>query len=98
MYLICAGLGFGIGFWAVFVTMGAEQFGTTLRATVATTVPNMVRGTLTFITMPLFQGLRSLTIVYTAGWITGLIAMAVGILAVMGTKETFGKDLNYVEE
>ena len=44
MYWICAGLGFGTGFWAIFVTMGAEQFGTNLRATAATTIPNMVRG------------------------------------------------------
>jgi hypothetical protein len=98
MYLICAGLGFGTGFWAVFVTMGAEQFGTNLRATVATTVPNMVRGTLAVFTLPLFQGLSSVTGFYTAGWITGLIVMTIGILAVIGTKETFGKDLNYVEE
>src|SRR5690606_4079278 len=46
MYMICAGLGFGSGFWAIFVTMAAEQFGTNLRATAATTVPNMVRGSL----------------------------------------------------
>ena len=46
MYLICAFLGFGTGFWAIFVTMGAEQFGTNLRATAATTLPNMVRGLL----------------------------------------------------
>ena len=41
MYWVCAGLGFGTGFWAIFVTMGAEQFGTNLRATAATTIPNM---------------------------------------------------------
>src|SRR5207344_2698967 len=46
MYWICAGLGFGTGFWAIFVTMGAEQFGTNIRATAATTIPNMVRGSL----------------------------------------------------
>src|SRR5690606_114631 len=60
MYWICAGLGFGTGFWAIFVTMGAEQFGTNLRATAATTIPNMIRGMLAFFIIPLFQFLRDL--------------------------------------
>ena len=51
MYVVCAALGFGTGFWAIFVTMGAEQFGTNLRATAATTVPNMVRGSLPLINL-----------------------------------------------
>ncbi len=98
MYLICAGLGFGTGFWAIFVTMGAEQFGTNLRATAATTIPNMVRGMLTILMLPLFKGLRNITDYYTAGWITGIIIMIIAIIAVVNTKETFGKDLNFIEE
>jgi MFS family permease len=98
MYVICAALGFSTGFWAIFVTMAAEQFGTNLRATAATTVPNMVRGTVPLLIM-LFRGLQSLTGDYvTAGWITGVIVMAIGLLAAWFTEETFGKDLNYVEE
>jgi putative MFS transporter len=99
MYWICAGLGFGTGFWAIFVTMGAEQFGTNLRATAATTIPNMVRGMLAVAIIPLFKGLRSLTGDYvTGGWITAIILMAVTIVAMVATRETFGKDLNYVEQ
>lgn len=60
MYWICAGLGFGTGFWAIFVTMGAEQFGTNLRATAATTIPNMVRGMLAIFIIPLFKWLRGM--------------------------------------
>ncbi|HYC40364.1 MAG TPA: MFS transporter [Chitinophagaceae bacterium] len=97
MYWICAGLGFGTGFWAIFVTMGAEQFGTNLRATAATTIPNMVRGMLTVLILPLFKGLRSVTDYYTGGWIAALIIMLVTVVAALLTKETFGKDLNYVE-
>ena len=97
MYWICAGLGFGTGFWAIFVTMGAEQFGTNLRATAATTIPNMVRGMLTVMILPLFKGLRSLTDYYTGGVIAAIIIMAVTIIAASLSKETFGKDLNYVE-
>jgi MFS transporter, putative metabolite:H+ symporter len=97
MYWICAGLGFGTGFWAIFVTMAAEQFGTNLRATAATTIPNMVRGMLSIFILPLFQLTRSFTDYYTGGWITGIIIMVITVVAAIYTKETFGKDLNYVE-
>lgn len=97
MYWICAGLGFGTGFWAIFVTMGAEQFGTNIRATAATTIPNMVRGMLAIFILPLFQWLRNITDYVTGGWIAAIIIMTIGTLAIILTKETFGKDLNYVE-
>ena len=97
MYVICAALGFSTGFWAIFVTMAAEQFGTNLRATAATTVPNMVRGALPLMLL-LFKGLQSLTGDYiAAGWITGAVVMAFSLVAAWFTEETFGKDLNYVE-
>jgi putative MFS transporter len=100
MYWICAGLGFGTGFWAIFVTMGAEQFGTNLRATAATTIPNMVRGMLTVLIMPLFKGLRSIDGVsyVDAGIYSAIIIMAITIVAALMTKETFNKDLNFVEK
>ena len=98
MYWVCAGLGFGTGFWAIFVTMGAEQFGTNLRATAATTIPNMVRGMLAVFIIPLFKGLRGITDYYTGGWIAAIIIMLIGFIAVINTRETFGKDLNFVEQ
>ncbi len=96
MYLICAGLGFATGFWAIFVTIAAEQFGTNLRATAATTVPNMVRGALPLIIL-LFKFLREQTNYITGGIITGTLIMAITWVAAYYTKETFGKDLRYVE-
>ncbi len=98
MYWICAGLGFGTGFWAIFVTMGAEQFGTNLRATAATTIPNMVRGMLTIFILPLFQGLRGVTDYVTGAWMTAIILMAITIVAAILSKETFNKDLHFVEK
>ncbi len=100
MYWICAGLGFGTGFWAIFVTMGAEQFGTNLRATAATTIPNMVRGMLTIFILPLFKWLRGMDGVgYVNGGIyTAIIIMVITIFAAIMTKETFNKDLNFVEK
>jgi hypothetical protein len=100
LYLICAGLGFGTGFWAIFVTMGAEQFGTNLRATAATTIPNMVRGMLAIFILPLFKWLEHMPSVgyVKAGVITGIIIMAITWTAALLTKETFHKDLEYLEE
>ncbi len=98
MYLICAGLGFGTGFWAIFVTMGAEQFGTNLRATATTTIPNMVRGMLAVFMLPLFRLLGGSTDYVTAGWVTGIIIMLLSIAALIYIKETFNKDLNFIEE
>ena len=97
MYWIIAGLGFGTGFWAIFVTMAAEQFGTNLRATAATTIPNMVRGSLP-LTILLFNFLQNYFTYVTSGWITGVVIMTISITAAALSKETFGKDLNYIEE
>lgn len=99
MYLLCTALGFSIGFWAIFVTIGAEQFGTNLRATAATTIPNMVRGMLSLIIIPLFTMLREIKGVgYVNGAIyTGIIIFGISLLAVIYSKETYHKDLNYEE-
>lgn len=99
MYLFCAMLGFGTGFWAIFVTMGAEQFGTNLRATAATTIPNMVRGALPLMNL-LFVGVLQQGMGYsliTSGIITGIIVMSITLVAAYFTEETFHKDLNYIE-
>ena len=76
--------------------MGAEQFGTNLRATAATTIPNMVRGFLP-LTLILFNALRQATDYITGSGIAGIIIMAIGFTATLLIKETFGKDLNYIE-
>ena len=99
MYIVCALLGFSTGFWAIFVTMGAEQFGTNLRATAATTIPNMVRGALPLINilfLDIFQKSWGWDIT-KSGIITGIIVMSITLVAAYFTEETFGKDLNYVE-
>ncbi len=97
MYWICAGIGFGTGYWAIFVTMAAEQFGTNLRATAATTIPNMVRGMLAVAILPLFKWLRLYTDYYHAGLITAVVIMSFSLVAIVLIKETFGKDLNFTE-
>ncbi len=99
MYGICGLLGFSTGFWAIFITMGAEQFGTNLRATAATTVPNMVRGALPLINLMflnLFQKSWGWNLLQS-GIVTGVIVMVITLIAFYFTEETFHKDLNYVE-
>ena len=99
MYLACGLLGFSSGFWAIFVTMGAEQFGTNLRATAATTIPNMVRGALPIMNLmfiEVFQENMKWTIIQS-GIATGVIVMAIAIVAAIFTEDTFKKDLNYIE-
>ena len=100
MYAICTALGFSTGFWAIFVTIGAEQFGTNLRATAATTIPNMVRGAL-----PLINLLFVNVFQQSMGWglvksaiVVGIIVIAITLIAAYFTEETFHKDLNYVEQ
>ena len=98
LYAAAALLGFGTGYWAIFVTMAAEQFGTNIRATVATTVPNMVRGSLVLVSI-LFTWLQVQAGDYIkAAIITGIIVMIIGLVSVFLTEETIHKDLNYIEE
>ncbi len=99
MYLFCAMLGFSTGFWAIFVTLAAEQFGTNLRATAATTAPNMVRGALPLMNLlflNLFQKSWGWTLI-NSGITTGLIVMLISFLSLYFTEETYHKDLNYLE-
>lgn len=99
MYAICAFLGFSTGFWAIFITMGAEQFGTNLRATAATTIPNMVRGSLPLMNLlfiTLFQKNWGWPLVQS-GIATAIVVMAITLIAFYFTEETYHKDLNYIE-
>ncbi len=99
MYAISLYLGFSTGFWAIFVTMGAEHFGTNLRATAATTIPNMVRGALPLMNLlfkDYFQGTLEWTLINSA-IVTGSIVMIISFIALLFTEETFHKDLDFVE-
>jgi MFS family permease len=100
MYAICAFLGFSTGYWAIFNQMAAEQFGTNLRATAATTIPNMVRGALpliNFLFLDILQKSMGWTIVQS-GIVTGCIVMGVTIIAFIFTEETYHKDLDFIEQ
>jgi len=96
-YIVCALLGFAGGYWAIFVTVAAEQFGTNLRATVATTVPNLVRGMVVPITI-LFQFFRGHLGMEIGALVVGSICIIAAFLSLNALEETFHKDLNYYEE
>jgi MFS family permease len=100
MYAVSMYLGFSTGFWAIFVTMGAEHFGTNLRATAATTIPNVVRGALPLMNLlfkDYFQANLQWTMLQSA-MVTGAIVMVISVVALIFTEETFHKDLDFIEE
>ncbi|MBS1538306.1 MAG: MFS transporter [Bacteroidetes bacterium] len=97
-YWFIAVVGFSSGYWAIFVTIAAEQFGTNLRATVATTVPNFARGSLNLISLTFvwLKGIEGVGINAAGLWV-GMLCIAIALSALYFMSETFGKDLNYIE-
>jgi MFS family permease len=89
-------LGFASGYWATFVTIASEQFGTNLRATVTTTVPNFVRGSLVLATLS-FTALKGSLGIINSALVVGFVSLAIALFALYQLKETFGKDLDYLE-
>jgi MFS family permease len=97
LYMLSGLLGLGIGYWAMFVTIGAEQFGTNLRATAATTIPNMVRGTVVLMTT-LFGAFKGTFSVLDSGALVGLICFTIGFYSILTISETHGRDMDFLEE
>jgi MFS family permease len=95
-YFFCLWLGLGTGYWAMFVTVASEQFGTNLRSTATTTVPNVVRGLLPVLLFA-FDGFKVSMGVIHAAAIVGTISFAVAIWATLTIEETHNKDLDFVE-
>ena len=95
-YFYCAWLGLGTGYWAMFVTVGAEQFGTNIRSTAATTIPNMVRGLLPIMLIS-FDFLKVNNGVIMAASIVGFVVFFLGIYSTLTIPETHNKDLDFTE-
>lgn len=98
-YIICLSLGFSVGYWVIFMTIATEQFGTNIRATVTTTVPNFVRGAVVPLSL-LFQYLRSLfqgSFIH-AGIAVAVLSLGLAFWALSKMQETFSKDLDYIEK
>jgi MFS family permease len=95
-YFFCAWLGLGTGYWAMFVTVAAEQFGTNIRSTVTSTVPNMVRGLLAVMLIG-FDYFKADYGVIVSAIIIGVIAFGLSIYATRTISETHQKDLDFVE-
>jgi MFS family permease len=96
-YALCIFMGLSIGYWAVFVTSAAEQFGTNLRSTVTTTVPNFIRGAVVPITLA-FEFLRSSVGMIYAALIVGIISIFISLISLYFLEETFDKNLDYLED
>jgi len=96
-YILVAGLGFFSGYWALFITVAAELFGSNIRATVATTVPNFVRGTVIPLTA-LFVLMKSHVGTLYGALVVGAITYLIAMFALFVLEETFKKDINYTED
>ena len=94
--LLCFLVGVASGYWGLFVTIASEQFGTNIRATVTITVPNFVRGAVILITLA-YKTLESSNGTIYGAAVVGTVCLLMGLVAIMYLKETFGKDLNYLE-
>lgn len=95
-YWLCFAIGMGTGYWALFVTIASEQFGTNIRSTVTNTVPNFVRGTVPIITLSFQALVFSVGNVHAAAFV-GVLVMVLALISILYLKESFSKDLNYVE-
>lgn len=92
----CLLLGIGTGYWALFVQVASENFGTNIRSTVTNTVPNFVRGSVVPITLA-FKTLADKSDPQNAAIIVGGVCLAIAMISLYFMKETFSKDLNYHE-
>ncbi len=97
MYFMCFMIGAATGYWALFVTIASETFGTNIRATVTTTVPNFVRGALVPIMLS-FKALEPVTGNITAALIVGGVCIVLSFISILVLPESFGRDLNFLEE
>lgn len=95
-YFVCFSIGLGIGYWALFVAIAAEQFGTNLRATVTISAPNFVRGAVVPLTFA-FRELAKPFGLISSAMIVGAVTLLIAITALVWMEETFGKDLDYLE-
>lgn len=93
---MCFAIGFATGYWALFVTIASEQFGTNIRSTVTNTVPNFVRGAVVPITLSFASLSINFGVIQAAFWV-GLVCISLAFIATFFIKESFSKDLNYFE-
>lgn len=94
-YVLCFAIGVACGYWALFITVAAEQFGTNIRSTVASTVPNFVRGMVVPMSLA-FLALKPHGVIFSAV-VVGSVVFLIGLVALWKLEETFHKDLNYIE-
>lgn len=96
-YFDCIIMGFAIGYWAVYMTVVAENFGTNIRATVTTTAPNFIRGAVVPLTF-LFDKTKVILGIQNSGLLLGLVTILIALISLSQLDETYGKDLNYIED
>jgi MFS family permease len=95
-YFRCMLLGFSAGYWGILITNSLEQFGTNIRATVATSTPSLIRG-MTIPASIFFTVVSKQTSLVTAGAIVGFSLVAISIVSILLLDDKFENDLNFME-
>ena len=95
-YIFCVWLGLGTGYWAMFVTLAAEQFGTNIRNTATTTVPNMVRGLVPVMIFAFDLFKKDFSVIVSAA-IAGIIVFGLAFYSSLTVSETHDRDLDFTE-
>ena len=95
-YFIIFVLGIAMGYWSIFVTVASEQFGTNIRSTVTTSVPNFVRGSAVLMLLA-WQHLEPQMGIIKSAITVGSVAVSLALIGVFYIEESYGKDIDYVE-
>lgn len=96
-YFICFALGLAMGYWAVFITVASEQFGTNIRSTVTTSVPNFVRGATALMTI-WWKAMTPDMGILQAAIIVGIVVIPIAMSSTFLLEESYDKNLDYIEE
>lgn len=96
-YLFSPLMGFASGYWALLITFTNEQIGTNIRSTYTTAVPNVVRSL--FIPIQLLLTVLQPTFgTSTSVFYIGVLAVILALLGLYSLKETWGKNLKFIDE
>ncbi|GAA4450491.1 MFS transporter [Rurimicrobium arvi] len=91
-------IGIPNGYWSVFMSTASEQFGTNIRATVTTTIPNFVRGTIVGVSaIFVYLSQEQSWGFVKAAMVIGSVLISTALIATMRSEDTFGKNLDFIE-
>jgi len=95
-YIICFLVGITTGYWIVLITWAAESYGTNIRATITTSLPNLIRGAAILLTSA-FQYLNPRVGLLQSAWIVGIVSVVISLIPLFFIRDTYGKNCDFLE-